>query len=175
VVSIVTTIAIVDTVPQHLDARRRTRVLEVAIRATMQNSALQRPPPAHLRLPLPVLLLRQRRLRRGTSPARMQELKWKLAVTTAMMIAIAADATQSQGACLQTLVWELATGVATRNGVAKRHLLPLQLRQCHLRHHHPPGQRQTQGSRGTAKMSSFTVSGQLARSTCCVAWACSAL
>jgi hypothetical protein len=168
-------IAIVENVTQHLDVSRRTSVLEIAIQATTRNSALQRPHLPHHRLPLPVLLLPQRRLRRGTSPARTQELKWKLAVTIAMMIAIAADAIRSQGACLQTLVWELATGVATRNGAAKRHLHPLQLRQCHLRHHHPLGQRQTQGSRGTARMSSFTVLEQLARSTCCVAWACSAL
>jgi hypothetical protein len=172
VVTIVTTIAIVENVTQHLDVSRRTSVSEIAIQATMRNSALRRPHPA--RHQLPVLPLRRRQLRQLTSPARTQELKWKLAVTTAMMTAIAADATRSQGACLQILAWELATVVATQSGVAKRHLLPLQLRQCHLQHRHPLGQRQTQGSRGTAKMLSFMVSEQLAQSTCCVAWACNA-
>jgi len=96
VVTIVTTIAIVDTVTRHQDASQRTSVSEVAIQATMLNFALrrQRPLPHQLQLQAH----RPRPLQQGTSPARTQELKLKLVVTTAMMTAIAAVATQSPAA-----------------------------------------------------------------------------
>lgn len=103
------------------------------------------------------------------------ELQSKPVVIVVMTIAIAADVTQNQAAWMRVIVWELAMEVAMPNGVAKRPLRRLQLRQFRLQHHHPPGRLQAQGSKGMAKMWFFMVSEQLVQSTCFVGWACNAL
>jgi hypothetical protein len=98
VVTTATTIAIVGTATLRLGVCQRTHVWEIAIPATTQSGALVPGPllrPRRLQLPLQARPRRPRRLLQGTSLATMAWMRqWKLVVTTAMMIAIAAAATQ---------------------------------------------------------------------------------